>query len=120
MTEAEYIALSQEIRDVLNFVSLMKEIYFVLKLQGDAPTVLCTIFEKPVTPIIFCKDNQVAITLAVFPQMQTRTKHIIIKYHHFRIFVMNGDIKIKHVYTREQIADIFTKPLDSELFGYLR
>ena len=46
-------------------------------------------------------------------------KHISIKYHHFQVFVANGHVKIKHFDTKEQIADIFTKPLDSELFGYL-
>ena len=34
-------------------------------------------------------------------------------------FVVNGDIEIKHVDTEEQIVDIFTKPLYSDLFGYL-
>ena len=47
-------------------------------------------------------------------------KHIVIKYHHFQSFVANGDVEIKHVDTKEYIADIFMKPLDSELFGYLR
>ena len=36
----------QAMRDILPFVSLMKEIDFVLKLQGDAPTVLCSLFEN--------------------------------------------------------------------------
>ena len=44
--EAEYIYLSQVVSEVLPFVSLMKEIEFVIKLQGDAPTVLCSLFEK--------------------------------------------------------------------------
>ena len=43
MTEAEYIGSSQLMRDVLPFVSLLKEIEFVLKLQGDNPMVLCSI-----------------------------------------------------------------------------
>ena len=107
-------------RDVLPFVGLMKENEFELKIQGDAPTVLCSLFGKPVTPVTVYEDNQGAIALAVSPQMQPRTKHIAIKYHHFRSFVANGDVKIKHVNTKEQIADIFTEPLDSELFGYLR
>ena len=54
------------------------------------------------------------------PQLRPRTNHIDIKYHHLRSFVANCDVKIKHVDTKEQIADIFTKPLDYELFRYLR
>ena len=100
-------------RDVLPFVSLMKVTEFVLKIQGDAMTVLCSLFEKPVMPVTVYEDNQGAISLAVSLQMRPRTNHISIKYHHFRSFFTNGDVKIKHVDTKEQIADIFTKPLDS-------
>ena len=120
MMEEEYIALSQSMRDVLPFLSLMKKIEFLLKLQGDTPAVLCSLFEKPVTPVTVYGDNQGAILLAVSPQMQPRTKHIAIRYHHFRRFVANSGVKIKHVDTKEQIEGIFKKPLDSELFGYLR
>ena len=100
-------------------MSLMQEIELVLKLQGDAPKLLCSLFKKPVLLVTVYKDNQGVIVLEVYLQMQPCTKHIDIKYHHFRSFVVNGDVKIKHVDTKGQIADIFTKPLDSELFGYL-
>ena len=48
ITEAEYIALSQAMRGVLTFVSLMKEMFSILKLQGDSPAVLCILLGKPV------------------------------------------------------------------------
>ena len=115
--EAEYISLSQLMTGVLTFVSLMKYIYFVLKLQKDTPTVLCSIFENPVT---VQNENQGSIALAVYRQMRPRTKHILIKYHHFRSFVLNVDVEIKYVETKEQIVDIFTKLLYSELFVYIR
>ena len=60
------------------------------------------------------------IVLTVAPQIQPRTKHTTIKYHHFQSIAANGIVKIQHVYTREHITDIFTKPLDSKLFTYLR
>ena len=44
-TEAEYIYPYQATRDVLTFVSLMKKIEFVIKLQGDTPTVLCSLLK---------------------------------------------------------------------------
>ena len=78
---------------------------------------LFILFENPVTVY---EDNQGAIALAVSLQMRPRTKYIAIKYHHFRIFVANVDAYIKHFDTKEQITDIFMKPLYSELFGYLR
>ena len=107
-------------RVVLPVVSLIKEIAFILKLQVDTPLVLCNIFGKPVMPVTVYKDNQGAIALAVSPQIQPRIKHIAIKCHHFRSFVANGDIKIKHIDTKEKTADIFMKPLYSDLFIYLR
>ena len=65
-TEAEYIDLSQSTRDVSPFMNLMKEIKFIIKLQGYTPTVLCSIFENPVTPVTVYKDNQQAIALVVY------------------------------------------------------
>ena len=84
-------------RDVLNVLSIMQDKDFTIKLQGDTLTVLCSIFENPVT---VNKDNQGAIALTVFPKMQPRTKHTMIKYHHFQIFVANGDVDIQHIDTK--------------------
>jgi hypothetical protein len=44
-----------------------------------------------------------------------------IKYHHFcsRVkisFYKSGDIKIKCISTKKQIADIFDKPIDADSF----
>ena len=74
---------------------------------------LCSIFGNPFT---VHKYNQVAIAIAVDPQMRPCTNHIAIKYHHFWSFVANGDVQIQYIDTKEQIPDIFMKPLDSELF----
>ena len=79
--------------------------------------VLFSIFKKSVTVY---KDNQEATTLAVSTQMQPRTKHTAIKYHHFWGFFANGEVEIKHVDTKEHIVVIVMNPLDYELFGYLR
>jgi len=54
-----------------------------------------------------------------------RTKHIAIKYHHFRSrvntsFNKSGDIKLKYISTKKQLADIFTKPVDADSFFTLR
>ena len=51
-----------------------------------------------------------------------RTKHISLKYHWFRSHLTgpNKLLDIKYVHTKEQIADIFTKPLAEEAFLYLR
>ena len=84
-------------RYLLTFVSILKEIEFILKLKGHNTVVLCSLFEKPVT---FYKDNQGEISLTVSMQIRPRTKHIEIKYHHFQSFIANGDVEIKYVYTK--------------------
>ncbi len=103
-TEAEYIALSQAMREVLPIIWLMEEAR-----KQDIPVLNAT-------PMIHCKvfeDNAGAIEIANIPKMRPRTKHLNIKYHHFREEVKKGTISIYHTRTEEQIADIFTKPFDA-------
>ena len=45
-TEAEYITLYQSMRDDFTFVTLMKDIDYVLKLQREIMKVLFSLFEK--------------------------------------------------------------------------
>jgi hypothetical protein len=53
-------------------------------------------------------------------EMRPRTKHLNIKYHHFREEVRKGTISIYHTRTEDQIADIFTKPLPEASFVKFR
>jgi hypothetical protein len=57
-------------------------------------------------------DNESAIRMADNPVEHNRTKHIDIQYHFLRDHQQNGDIEIAYVSTHNQLADIFTKPLD--------
>jgi hypothetical protein len=50
------------------------------------------------------------------PVEHSRTKHIDIRYHFLRDHQQKGDIQIAYVSTKEQLADIFTKPLDEKTF----
>jgi hypothetical protein len=50
----------------------------------------------------------------------SRTKHIDIQYHFLRDHQQRGDIEIAYVSTKEQLTDIFTKPLDEKTFSKLR
>jgi hypothetical protein len=52
--------------------------------------------------------------------MHSKTKHIPIKYHILREQVAEKNIRVEYVGTKEQVADIFTKPLPREAFEYLR
>ena len=61
-------------------------------------------------------DNKSAIKISQNPVQHSRTKHIEIRYHFLRDHVLKGDIAISHVKTKDQLADIFTKPLDEKRF----
>jgi hypothetical protein len=69
--------------------------------------VKCTLF----------KDNIGAETLAKAPQMIPRTKHIVIKYHHFHEAVKSGVVlKITIVDTK----DVITIAVKLHMFEHLR
>ena len=65
-------------------------------------------------------DNESAIKIANNPVQHSRTKHIDIRHHFLRDHSTKGDIEIIHVGTENQLADIFTKPLDESRFCALR
>jgi hypothetical protein len=64
-------------------------------------------------------DNESAIRMADNPVEHSRTKYIDIRYHFLRD-PHKGDIEIAYVNTKNQLADIFTKPLDEKTFSKLR
>jgi hypothetical protein len=47
-------------------------------------------------------------------------KNIPIKYHFLRERVVEKNIRVEYVGIKEQMVDIFTKPLPREAFEYLR
>ena len=110
-TEAEYIALSHSLREVIPMIQLLDE----LKLKG---------FETfSSEPIIHCKcfeDNSGALEISRLPKIRPRTKHINVVYHHFRSFVKAGKVKILPIDTLDQIGDAYTKPLAKALFVKFR
>ena len=68
---------------------------------------------------LYC-DNKSAIKIANNPVQHSKTKHIEIRHHFLRDHVVKEDIDIIHVNAEEQLADIFTKPLDEKRFSKLR
>jgi hypothetical protein len=65
-------------------------------------------------------DNESAIRMADNPVEHSRTNHIAIRYHFLRDHQQRGDIEIAYVSTKEQLVDIFTKPIDEKTFTKLR
>ena len=69
--------------------------------------------------ILYC-DNTSAINISKNLVMHEKTKHIAIKYHYVRELVEDKQVKMEYIHTKEQIADIFTKPLPKDAYEYLR
>lgn len=65
-------------------------------------------------------DNTNAINIAKNLMLDARTKHIELKYHFLRERVHNKEVRMEHVTSKEQLIDIFTKPLTKATSKYLR
>jgi hypothetical protein len=90
--EAEYIALTSVIRELLYLQLLIAELY-----------------SPPSLPIpIYC-DNQVAIALASNGNFQSRTKHINLQYHFIYSHIRSGTFKLYYCPSKDNVADSFTK-----------
>lgn len=69
--------------------------------------------------IVLC-DNCSATKLSKNPVLHGRSKHIDVRFHFLRDLTKEGVIELKHCGTKEQVADIMTKPLKLDLFLKLR
>jgi len=67
------------------------------------------------TTVILC-DNQSGICLSENPIFHDHSKHIDIRYHYIRDMVQRGAIRLQHISTDEQVADILTKSLGKVKF----
>jgi hypothetical protein len=65
-------------------------------------------------------DNESAIRMADNPVEHSRTKHIDIRYHFLRDHQQRWDIEIAYASAKDQLAGIFSKPLDEKTFTKLR
>ena len=100
-TEAEYMALTQGVKESLWLGELLHDIE-ALQHQQAIRQIQC--------------DNQGAIALTKNPEYHARTKHIDIQFHFIRQHVESETIKLVYCPTYEMTADIFTKPLPRPLF----
>ena len=74
---------------------------------------LIMVFVKNILPSI--------VTIPVKNAVQhSRTKHIEIRHHFIRELVEDGTLTLEFIHTDDQKADLFTKPLDSKRFEFLR
>ena len=110
--EAEYIALSTSMRELIPLHRLVKEIERKIGKELEINvTFHSTVFE----------DNDGVLVLASSPRMSPRTKYIAVKYHWFREYIgENKYIVLKRIATDIQKADILTKGLKEVAFVRIR
>ncbi|CAI7901371.1 unnamed protein product [Closterium sp. NIES-53] len=76
------------------------------------PTYLLTdLGERPRSPPVLYVDNKAAIALCQEHRLEHRTKHIALRYFLVRELQQRGQLRLAHVATRANTANIFTKAL---------
>jgi len=109
-TESEYTGLSYALREAIPIMRLFQEmIDNGIPIESSEAKVHCKVFE----------DNTGALEIAKVHKFRPRTKHLNNRLHHFRSYVDNG-ITIHKIDTKEQPADMLTKPLNEELLYKFR
>ena len=68
------------------------------------------------------EDNRAALLLATAnpPKMTPQSKSLAVKYHWFRSQIQDGSIKMKPVASKDNLADILTKPRTQVAFQAAR
>lgn len=102
-TEAEFVAVSLAVRDILWLRQALNELG-----------------QEQLGPTEVFVDNQSALKLIANNQIHSRTKHIDVKHMFIREKQANGEIDCIYKNTDEQIADICTKALAKDRYIKLR
>ena len=102
-TQAEYQALTSAVQEIIYFRQLLGELGY----EQNLPTpLLC--------------DNQGALYLSVSTKNHIKIKHIALRYHYIRDTIKDKLVNLLYVSTKEQLADVMTKPLGRDLFEKFR
>lgn len=101
-TEAEFRSLAATTAEIIWLQSLLHELHVKLP-----------------SPIIYC-DNMSTVALSHNPILHARTKHMELDLFFVRERVLSKQLKILHIPSEEQCADILTKALSPTRFLYLR
>lgn len=102
-TEAEFVAAAACACQAVWMRRVLKELSH---LQEGSTMVMC--------------DNSSTIKLSNNPILHGRSKHIDVRFHFLRDLTKEGIVKLVYCGTRNQIADLMTKPLKLEVFQKFR
>jgi hypothetical protein len=98
-TEAEYVAMSEAVKEVKFIYYLLQDIGIEVKF-----------------PIIVKTDNVGAMFMAQNSSSGVRTQHVNTRYHFVRENLDDGIIKIEFIKSIENQSDIFTKNVTQEIY----
>jgi len=119
-TESEYIALSMATRELLPLRRIVQELHQ----HSFIATPIDPNFSHTKTSTLKAsqvfEDNASCIILAYSDGTKPRTKHLSLKWHHFKDQIRNGCIVLTKVASNLNWADILTKPLCSPKHNTLR
>ncbi|GKC14427.1 ribonuclease H-like domain-containing protein [Tanacetum coccineum] len=101
--EAEYHGVANVVAETAWLRNLLRELHSPLS-----------------TVTLVYSDNVSAVYMSVNPVQHQRTKHIEIDIHFVCDMVTAGQVRVLHVLSRYQYANIFTKGLPSTLFEEFR
>ncbi|KDQ06824.1 hypothetical protein BOTBODRAFT_120967, partial [Botryobasidium botryosum FD-172 SS1] len=101
--KAEYVAASDASKELVWIRALLEGIGYPQ--EGPSPLL---------------SDNNGTIFLLGDPSFHNKTKHIDIKYHHIQECIAKKTTLVSYVNTHDNIADAFTKALDTKQFVQLR
>ncbi|GKF51222.1 hypothetical protein Tco_0147689 [Tanacetum coccineum] len=101
-TKSEYVSVGKACQQVL----WMKQALIDYDIRLDNIPIIC--------------DNKGAIDLSKNPVQHSRTKHIEIRHHFFRDNVQKGNISLEKVSSKDNIADILTKPQSKVCYVHVR
>ena len=99
-TEAEYVAMGDCVKEAL----FVRNVLTFMDPNEKGKRILVQ------------EDNEGAIRLANNPLSSARTRHIDVRHHFLRELVQEQAIKIEHVDTSLQHANVLTKSLDTRSF----
>ncbi|KAL8155424.1 hypothetical protein AgCh_000710 [Apium graveolens] len=102
-TEAEYKALAHAAAELMWVQNLLSELGISI----------------PHVPTLF-SDNTWATYVCANPVFHSRMKHVALDYHFIREQVQQKLLRVHHISTKDQLADILTKPLPRIQFHHLR
>jgi hypothetical protein len=118
--EAEYMAISSVLQEIIWLHHLLEELGLRRRCPHEDEVGVMESFECSPPAVIFT-DNRAAKSLCESEgSLHSRTKHIDLRHNWIKDAVRRREVRIEWCQSSEQVADIFTKPLDKKTFKQLR